>query len=411
MTASAVLDGGPVSRTERAFPCLDGARALAATAVVATHASFWTGSHTPDLVGRMFARMDVGVPIFFALSGFLLSRPLFLASARRSRPPRAAAYLWRRALRILPAYWLTVTAAMLLLPGNEDAGPGEWLAHLALVQNYGTTGFSEGLTHTWSLSTEVTFYLLLPLMAAGLVRLSGPRPERPTRILLALGAATLLGLLWLILVWTDRPLSSPMDLWLPSFAGWFAGGMTLAVLSVSDADWAPVRVARELGSSLPTCWLAAGALFWVATGPVAGPTDLAAPSPGEAVLKNVLYMGVATLLVLPLVFGDQTQGAVRRFLGGPIMSSLGEISYGLFLVHLPLLVGGYTLLGWQPLTGNLILVLTTTWLISVAVATAVYLLVERPVRRWRGLIPERRDDAAETSSGAATAATATNAST
>lgn len=409
MTASAVLDGGPVARTERGFPCLDGARALAATAVVGTHAAFWTGGDTSSLVGRAFARFDVGVPIFFVLSGFLLSRPIFLAAAQRREAPRPAAYLWRRALRILPAYWLTVVAALLFLDGNRYAGLKEWTTHLLLVQNFATGSFSEGLTHTWSLSTEVSFYLVLPLVGAGLVRLSGPRPERPGRILAALALIALLGVAWLIWIWTARPLPVPMDLWLPSFGGWFASGMAMAVLSVSDPTWRWVRLARDLGSSLPTCWAAAGVLFWLSTTELAGPLDLAVPTPTQAITKNLLYLGVATMLILPLVFGDQRTGLARRVLSGPLVSSLGEISYGLFLLHVPVIVAGYQLLGWLPLTGNFLLVLIATWLVSVALATAVYLLVERPARHWRGLVPDR-SARRRAASDATTADTATSAS-
>jgi peptidoglycan/LPS O-acetylase OafA/YrhL len=389
VTASAVVEGGPAARTERAYPCLDGARALAATAVVGTHVSFWTGGDTTTLLGRAFARFDVGVPIFFVLSGFLLSRPLFRAAAERRPAPRPGDYLWRRALRILPAYWLTVTVALLFLAGNERAGVGQWVSHLLLVQNYATGPFAAGLSHMWSLSTEVSFYLLLPLVGAGLARLSGPRPDRPVRILAALGSAALLGVAWLIWVWTARPLPVQMDLWLPSFFGWFAAGMAFAVLSVSDPTWRPVRVVRELAASLPTCWTAAGVLFWFSTTSFAGPLDLAVPTPAQAVTKNLTYLGVAALLVLPLIFGDQQQGVVRRVLGGPLVTSLGEISYALFLVHVPVIVAGYTLLGQAPFTGNFLLVLISTWLISVALATAVYLLVERPSRRWRGLVRDR----------------------
>ena len=408
MTASAVLDGGPASRTERAFPCLDGARALAATAVVGTHVSFWTGADTSTLLGRAFARFDVGVPIFFVLSGFLLSRPLFLAAAERRAAPRPVAYLWRRALRILPAYWLTVTVALLFLPGNQNADVGEWVRSFLLVHNYTTSPFGEGLTHMWSLSTEVSFYLVLPLVGAGLARLSGPRPDRPVRILVALGVAALLGLGWLVWVWSARPFPVQMDLWLPSFLGWFGIGMALAVLSVSDPDWGPVRLARELGSGLATCWTAAGVLFWFSTTSFAGPLDLAVPTPAQAVLKNLLYLGVAGLLILPLVFGDQRRGVVRRVLGGPLVSSLGEVSYGLFLVHVPIIVAGYWLLGWAPFTGNFLVVLISTWLVSLAVAAALYLLVERPLHRWRGLVPER-PLRRRGSSEAPTAATATSA--
>jgi peptidoglycan/LPS O-acetylase OafA/YrhL len=408
VTASASLDGGPAARTEHAFPCLDGARALAATAVVGTHVAFWTGLGPSTLLGRAFARMDVGVPIFFVLSGFLLSRPLFLAAAEGRAAPRPAAYLWRRALRILPAYWLTISVALLFLPGNRDAGVADLLRHLLLVQNYTAGPMGEGLTHTWSLSTEVSFYLVLPLLGAGLTRLSGPRPDRPTRILAALGGATLLGLGWLVWVWWDRPISAPMDLWLPSFAGWFGAGMAFAVLSVSDPAWRPVRVVRELGASLPTCWAAAGVLFWFSTTSFAGPLDLSVPSPGQAVTKNVLYLGVAAFLVLPLVFGNQRAGLTRRALGGPLVTSLGEISYGLFLVHVPVIVAGYALLGQLPFTGNFLLVLITTWLISVGIATAVYAAVERPARRWRGLVPDRPRRTASASTEATTAETATS---
>jgi peptidoglycan/LPS O-acetylase OafA/YrhL len=194
---------------------------------------------------------------------------------------------------------------------------------------------------------------------------------------------------WVTWVWTARPLPVQMDLWLPSFGGWFSAGMAMAVLSVSDPTWRWVRLARDIGSSLPTCWTAAGVLFWLSTTPVAGPLDLGTPTPAQAVTKNLLYLGVAALLVLPLVFGDVRQGLVRRVLSGPLVTSLGEISYGLFLVHVPVIVAGYALLGWLPLTGNFLLVLISTWLISVAVATAVYLLVERPAHRWRGLVPDR----------------------
>jgi peptidoglycan/LPS O-acetylase OafA/YrhL len=409
VTASALLDGGPAAHTERAFPCLDGARALAATAVVATHVAFWTGSDTPTLFGRAFARMDVGVAIFFVLSGFLLSRPLFRAAAERRAAPRPVAYLWRRAVRILPAYWLTVTVALWFLPGNQNAGVGEWVTHLLLVRNYATGPFGEGLAHTWSLSTEVAFYLVLPLLGTCLARLSGPRPDRPVRILAALGAGAVLGVAWLIVVWSARAFPVPMDLWLPSFAGWFGAGMALAVLSVSDPTWRPVRMVSELGGSLATCWSAAGVLFWISTTSLAGPLDLSVPTPAQAATKNVLYLGVAALLILPLVFGDQRQGLVRRVLGGPLVTSLGEISYGLFLVHVPVIVAGYALLGRPALTGNFLLVLITTWLVSVAVATAVYLLVERPVRRWRGLVSER-SGRRPASSEATTAETATSAS-
>src|SRR5688500_5526546 len=61
VTASATLDGGPAARTERSFPALDGMRVIAATAVVLTHAGFWTSPGVFTPADRAIARLDVGV--------------------------------------------------------------------------------------------------------------------------------------------------------------------------------------------------------------------------------------------------------------------------------------------------------------------------------------------------------------
>src|SRR3954471_15371202 len=64
MTASALVDGGPAARVERAYPTLDGLRLLAATAVVITHTGFATGHYTSDAFGGLLARLEIGVPVF-----------------------------------------------------------------------------------------------------------------------------------------------------------------------------------------------------------------------------------------------------------------------------------------------------------------------------------------------------------
>ena len=372
------------------YPCVGGLRAIAATAVVATHAAFWTGSYTPDPAGRALARLDVGVALFFALSGFLLSRPLFRAAAQQRPAPRTAAYLWRRALRILPAYWAAVVLALLFLPGNESSTLADWLRHLGLMQIYVRDGYAQGLTHTWSLCTEVAFYLVLPLVAACLLRSTDRAGWAPARLLAALAGVAVLGWAWLAWTWADPQVIAPLDVWLPSFAGWFGAGMAMAVLSVSPESWWPVRRAHELGSGLWTCWTGAAALFWIACSPLAGPLNLEPPTPAQAVTKSVLYTGVAGLALWPLVFGDQRAGATRRVLASPGVAYLGEISYGLFLFHMPVLVILYAGLNRPPFTGVLLVVLLVAWLGGALAAALSYRYVERPLMtRWRDLVPDR----------------------
>jgi peptidoglycan/LPS O-acetylase OafA/YrhL len=182
----------------------------------------------------------------------------------------------------------------------------------------------------------------------------------------------------------------PYRLWLPEYAGWFATGIALALVTVADPAWRPARMARELAASLPTCWVAAGALFWIVTGPLAGPVNLSlVTTPGQMVVRNVLYQFIAGLVVLPLVLGDQRTGAVRRWLSAPPVRFLGEASYGLFLVHAVLIEAAYGLFGWRPFTGSLILVTAGIWTSGMAIASLIYVLVERPLQRWRTLVPDR----------------------
>jgi peptidoglycan/LPS O-acetylase OafA/YrhL len=413
---TAVPAGGRAAapRVARAYPCLDGLRGIAAALVVLTHAAFLTGHYVESGPGRLFARLDVGVALFFALSGFLLALPMLRAAATGRARPRTAAYLWRRALRVLPVYWVTVAAALLLFPGANGASPGDWLRHLLLGQIYGFGWLREGLTHTWSLCTEASFYLVLPFLVAGLVRLSGDR-WRPGRVLAGLGALMVLGLVWLAWTEADERVTGPLNLWLPAFAPWFGVGVGMAVLAATGPAWRPVRVARELGASPGTCWAAAGALFAIACTPVAGPVGLVQQSAAHAVVRSVLYTGVAALVVWPLVFGDQRRGRLRAVLASRPLAHLGEISYGVFLFHMLVLTGFYYLVDRPTFTGE-VWSTAAVGLVGGAVLAAVsYRLLERPLMtRWRDLVPEgpvARTPAGTGSSAAATAATATAPST
>ena len=77
---SRTLTGGPSPISQR-VPALTGMRAVAALLVVGTHAAFATGKLTHGYLGAIYARLEIGVAIFFVLSGFLLFRPWVLAAA------------------------------------------------------------------------------------------------------------------------------------------------------------------------------------------------------------------------------------------------------------------------------------------------------------------------------------------
>ena len=91
-----------VSKAER-VASLTGIRAVAALLVMLTHAAYATGKYTHCYVGLVYSRMEIGVPIFFVLSGFLLFGPWVKAAASRGMPPSVRRYALHRVRRIMPA--------------------------------------------------------------------------------------------------------------------------------------------------------------------------------------------------------------------------------------------------------------------------------------------------------------------
>ena len=113
MTASREVDQGgleAVSGVDR-VASLTGVRAVAALLVLGTHAAYTTGKYTHGFVGLVYSRMEIGVPIFFALSGYLLFGPWVRAAAGGGQSPPLGRYAWHRVRRIMPAYVVTVLVA------------------------------------------------------------------------------------------------------------------------------------------------------------------------------------------------------------------------------------------------------------------------------------------------------------
>jgi len=112
-----------VARPPR-FPAFDGLRAIAALTVVAVHTSFIAGL-TPrnPAVGRYTGRLEIGVAVFFLISGFLLYRPFVVAHLSAAPKPRTGAFWLRRILRIVPAFWLVLFIETHVLHAGPGLGP------------------------------------------------------------------------------------------------------------------------------------------------------------------------------------------------------------------------------------------------------------------------------------------------
>ncbi|CDO90025.1 acyltransferase [Mycobacterium triplex] len=318
-----------VSRVDR-VASLTGIRAVAAILVVGTHAAYTTGKYTHGYWGLVGARMEIGVPIFFVLSGFLLFGPWVKAAADGGPPPSVSRYAWHRVRRIMPAYVITVLFAYVLYH-FRDAGPNpghSWFGlvrNLTLTQIY-TDGYlgkylHQGLTQMWSLAVEASFYVLLPLLAYLLLVVICRRRWQPRLLVGTLLAMSLISPAWVVLVHTDHWFADGARLWLPTYLAWFLGGMLLAVLQA-------MGVRCYAFAAIP---LAVICYFIVST-PIGGAPTTSPASTPEAVVKTVFYAVIATLAVAPLAL--QGHGWYWQLLASRPMVWLGEISYEIFLIHL-----------------------------------------------------------------------------
>ncbi len=309
---------------------LTGIRAVAALLVVGTHAAYTTGKYVQGYWGLVGARLEIGVPIFFVLSGFLLFRPWVKSAATGAPPPSLSRYARHRVRRIMPAYVITVLFAYVLYHFRE-AGPNPGHTWLGLVRNLTLTqiycnGYlgkylHQGLTQMWSLAVEAAFYVALPLLAYVLLVLICRRRWQPKLMLGALAGMALISPAWLILVHTDHWFPDGARLWLPTYLAWFLAGMSLAVLQAMG-----VRCYAFMALPLATI------SFFIVSTPIGGAPTTSPASMTEALVKTCFYAAIAALAVAPLALGDQ--GWYYRLLATRPMVWLGEISYEIFLIHL-----------------------------------------------------------------------------
>ena len=378
----------------RPFPLLDGYRAIAAFMVLTTHVAFNTGEIRTPVLGPILGRMDFGVTLFFLLSGFLLYRPWARAAMVAGEGPAVGGYALRRAARILPAYWLMVAFTLLLLPEIQPVRWQAWPVHLGLLHIY-VPGFTlEGLTQTWSLATEVAFYLLLPLLAWLAGRRGRGNPDASARFqLMILAAAVLVAWAFTVLRVTGALGTSTITgYWLPGFLDWFALGMAAAVIQVRlGMGGAPawMGAVRQVAQATGWCLPIAAGLAVIAATPIAGPLTFDPASPNSLVIKHLLYGAIAAFLLLPgFLGGGDTREAPARgswwaaILGSSVVVYLGTISYGVFLWHLVLLRFIQNALGLQVFAGGFWVVWPLVVLASIAVASASWFILEKPVLNW-----------------------------
>lgn len=370
-------------RSER-FPLFESLRAIAALCVVAYHVALIypvpMSSPVYDYT-RVLGR--TGVTVFFLISGFLLFRPFVRANVDATEPPGAVPYAWRRFLRIAPAYWVALTAVVLMGKGGAMVREDP-LVYYGLLQAYSQETFLGGIGQAWTLTIEVAFYAFLPVWA---MLIAAPPLSSPSRRLCA-QALGVVGLFvasvtyQLMLLPSGYPLGADdygVAYALPRYLNQFALGMGLAVVSVWRARTKRLPPPRRLLDALPgLSWGAALVLFW-----------LVATQSLTILERDLLSGGLALALLAPAVFGDPTRGLVRRFLSTRVMLFLGLVSYGIYLYHLAFITRVADAVGGEG-APRLVAIVVIGVGGSVALGALSFRFVEQPARRLGRLIPDPR---------------------
>ena len=310
------------ARTGR-FTLIDGLRGIASLAVVFFHLDRAVSRCHPGwahpALAKVFALGWAGVPVFFVLSGFVISY-----SIRRSRITAGffGRFYLRRMLRLDPPYWASMVLAIgltalsaSLFPDLHKELPGwrQIVLHLFYLQDL--TGVGNIVDVYWTLCLEIQFYLLLVLLVGLLAKGWEPeererRWDRTPAFFLVITPLLLLSLLQ----YFDLIEISPHGLFLPYWYQFSLG--TLAWWSLDG------RIDRRV---FFVFWIVVAA-FWL----------------GRLWLVRFDFGPLAALLTSLVLYAGGRRNALGSWLSARPTLYLGTLSYSLYLIH--------PILGWRAIS-------------------------------------------------------------
>ena len=336
-------------------PDVDGLRAVAIVMVVAFHLG------VPGFGGGF-----VGVDVFFVLSGFLILR-LLLKESEQTGSIHLAAFWARRARRLLPAAAVVVFTVAIVAPiilpvalrvvGSQVIAAGTYLSNVYFQiasEEYFNDQTAGPLLHTWSLSVEEQFYVVIPLLLTIAIR--GARPSdvrlRVGLLLLLIGVASVVGCEMLSRAGHIAAFYSA-----PARAWEFCAGGLIAVVEP--------YLRRPRLAAFTTAGTALGIVLLVAALALSGGARFPGPVTGFAVVGTV-----------SIIAGGVQPSRATRVLSFAVLQYIGRLSYSLYLVHWPIHVAMRLLVPDAPTGVGAV----GAGLASGLAAVALHRFVEKPLR-------------------------------
>jgi peptidoglycan/LPS O-acetylase OafA/YrhL len=352
---------------------LDTLRTIAVTLVIISHWTVW-GKNSGFHFGQ------VGVNIFFVISGFLITRILLQNRNKAEAESGSSAQLIRsfyirRSLRIFPIYYLFVLVMIWLNPAGTDIANdyGYYLTYTSNFMHFIQHQWSGMLSHLWSLSVEEQFYFIWPWFMVFI---------RPKYVLHVVISFIAIGILSTVALYLIDPVNEFNSIFTTSCFDAFGIGALLAYVSVHPASRAAV-IHKWLGPAALICFAlyVASSIGWI---------------PLWWLTRT--FIAVATAYAIFFIIRNPDNAFVSKVLGWKPLVYLGKISYGLYLYHniVPWLLGQIKLFmkeremviplvnasippsidAYWTLLQQVVLLLVLTWL--------SWTIVEKPLNNLKG---------------------------
>ena len=364
---------------------LDSLRGFSTILIVVYHtfsASGYPAAHAESF-GAYIGRLNVGVAIFFLLSGFLIFRPFVHVLIHNLPLPEVRSFYLKRAARIIPGYWF----ALFFLAGIDSLtipNASGFLRNIFLVNPFTTSNVFSGIRQSWTLSVELSFYLLVPVFVLLLLQQS-MRKNRPISISTLFLAISLLFIgtyvFRLFHHLTHFWFLETANIWLPSHMDTIGLGMSIAVLVEAPETSRLASKIRTIIANHSGLLFLCSILVWMLSANINMTIGIVQADFHVDLLCHFLYSIASLLLVAPLCVAPKS--LLTKILSLRLFAWLGTISYGIYLWHMAFLGGNFAE-KYMPYTendGQIVLRFLVVLPASIAIASLSYYVLERPIMR------------------------------
>jgi peptidoglycan/LPS O-acetylase OafA/YrhL len=402
-------------------PYLDAIRGIAVLFVLVRHA--WGIGGEPDYsvlghnLSTLIVMMSSGVDLFFVLSGVLLSARFLKAEALGRPAPAFLEYMKSRILRIGPPYWLVLAIVLVLYTPSMIPNDRIWsnygafmvFTHATFMQSLFIVSFGAYMVEApfWTLTVEMVFYLILPLMVRAFYRF---------RWWQGVVAAFAMSSLWLYLCRNELDgvvafirghafglayseggvrffLSHQILGYLPHFA------IGCAISTILQRRPASIFSGERAGVVYALAGLALLAVSMFVLGRLhilGGFSNPELAVTGSDITARVFYYGESMpfalaygLLILGIALGPQR---VRNVVARPTLTLFGVLGYSIYLIHMPLLrtLNEHAIIAWAPdASSHFIRLFLASLVVVVPAALGLFHVIEKPSMVWAARVREK----------------------